>query len=657
MKSIKSKLLLTLIPVMIVALVAVSWVNHNKAKEFLVKDFEEKAFLQLELIKSTIADDLTIHMERIKNIAKDANLQGDSRFIKQSILRERNTEYPEYSTFFIANNNGEAFTVDGKSLNVKDSLYFQKIMKENQEIAVSDPIVTKLSDEQVIVIAAPIKMFNRPMGIVAATLPLTELTKMTEDIKVSETGYTTILQADGMFITHPNEELAMKKKLHELDVPELVQAQNDLEAGKAGTQNYVFEGEERYVYYDKIPIIGWSALSVVPVKEATSQLSYLATLSFVTAAIVIAFCILIIFIFSSRLVRPIQKLSSLTTNLAEGDLTIKVENHTNDEVGLLGQNFNTMVEKIQGMLSKVQEVANHVKQSSDTLCVSSEDTKNSAEQVAVTISELATGTNDIANSVTSTTNQITTMLNTVDQIASFTDEVIETSEESRNAAKKGHTFSAEALQKMDEMNHTVLETSEIIGKLDKQSKQIGNIVEMITNIAGQTNLLALNASIEAARAGEHGKGFAVVAEEVRKLAVETTSSADQISMLINKTQEESHRAVKAAERGTKVVEEGTQTVIQTTEVFDEISTHVDEVLGRNKEIHEAIQLLKDTGSVIGKEMETISSFTEEASAGAQEVSATSEEQASSANVISHDAVKLAALAEELQEMMSQFRVK
>ncbi|WP_425388456.1 methyl-accepting chemotaxis protein [Bacillus solimangrovi] len=309
------------------------------------------------------------------------------------------------------------------------------------------------------------------------------------------------------------------------------------------------------------------------------------------------------------------------------------------------------------MLSKVQEVANHVKQSSDTLCVSSEDTKNSAEQVAVTISELATGTNDIANSVTSTTNQITTMLNTVDQIASFTDEVIETSEESRNAAKKGHTFSAEALQKMDEMNHTVLETSEIIGKLDKQSKQIGNIVEMITNIAGQTNLLALNASIEAARAGEHGKGFAVVAEEVRKLAVETTSSADQISMLINKTQEESHRAVKAAERGTKVVEEGTQTVIQTTEVFDEISTHVDEVLGRNKEIHEAIQLLKDTGSVIGKEMETISSFTEEASAGAQEVSATSEEQASSANVISHDAVKLAALAEELQEMMSQFRVK
>ncbi|WLR52085.1 methyl-accepting chemotaxis protein [Bacillus tianshenii] len=656
MKSIKSKLLLTLIPVIIVALVAVSWVNHNKAKQFLENDFEDKAFLQLNLIATSISGDLNVHKERLKNIAKDSKLTGEERFTKQAVLRERNREYPEYLTFYIADQNGDGFTADGKEVNVADRPYFKKVMA-GSEVVISEPVVSRASGETVIVIAAPLKMFNQTAGVVGATLPVSKLTEMAQKVQIGETGYTSILRDDGLFIVHPDDNLQMKKKLQDVGVPELAAAQTELEAGKTGSKRYIYSNQERYVFYQKEPTTGWSILAVVPVEEATSQLAYLAMLSFVTAAVVTAFSILIIFIFSSRLVKPIKSLSELTTDLAEGNLTIKVDHDSDDEVGLLGRNFNAMVEKMQNMLLKVQDAANHVKQSSDILVHSSEETKASAEQVAITISDLASGTTDIAHSVTSTTNQISSMLSTVDQIATYADEVIETSENSRASAEKGHDYSAEALKKMDEMNASMLETSSIIRKLDSQSKEIGNIVSMITDIAEQTNLLALNASIEAARAGEHGKGFAVVAEEVRKLASETTSSADKISILIRETQEESKRAVEAADRGTRVVEEGTTTVTQTTGVFDEISAHIDEVLDKNKQIHVAIKELKETGGYIGNEMASISAVTEQASAGAEEVSATSQQQASSANLISGDAAKLATLADELQALMAQFRVK
>lgn len=657
MKSIKYKLLFTLIPVVLVALAVVSIINHNKAKEFLEENFEDKAFIQLDNIKLSINNLLAVQQERLISITQDPVVQSMNREEQIENLNQRLEEYEEYNIFFVADTTGKTFTTNNQDLDIKDRAYFAEIMN-GAEFAISDPVISKASGEAVIVIASRIEQAGETVGLLGSTLPLSYFTGEVNQTKIGETGYASIVQKDGTVMVHPKETLVMKEKINELGVPELKTAYEESMKGKNDLIKYTFDGSERYIFYTQIPITGWGLYQIVPVEEASQQLGYLAMLSFVTAGVVMLFAIIIIVIFSSRLVKPIRALSVITTNIADGDLTLKVDHGgSEDEVGVLGKNFNRMIENMQEMLKKVKDVSDHVKSSSDTLVSSSDDTKRSAEQVAVTIAELAEGTTDIAHSVTNTTNQMQNLNETVNHIEGYTNEVISTSGKSKESTEKGLQYSNDAIAKMDEVNSTVLETAEIIRKVDKQSQEIGNIVQMITSIAEQTNLLALNASIEAARAGDHGKGFAVVAEEVRKLANETTGSAEQISKLIGETQTESQRAVEAAEAGTRVVEEGAETVKQTTGVFNEIAEYVDEVLRNNHDIHDSIGKLKRVASQIGEDMESISSVTEQASAGAEEVSATSQEQASGAVLISKDAEKLAELAEDLQKMLKQFKVQ
>ena len=657
MKSIKTKLLIVMVPIVCFALIGLAWINHNKAKEFLEQNFREKSLVELDLLTVKLNDQLQMHVERLSNIATGQEITSMNPNSQINYLKRKAKQYPEYTMLFVANSKGEAYTTEDKKANISDRPYFNQIMKGSQ-YAISNPVESKTTGNLSIIVAVPIyDQGGKTIGLAGTTFSLDYLNEISKGVKIGQTGYAFLTQNDGLIISHPKPDLLMKTNINKMGIPELVTAHEASQRGEVGTVHYVYDNVDKYTFYKKLPITGWGVFLTAPVAEASIQLSYLAKLSFVTAAIVILFAIIVIFVFSSSLVRPIQKLSEVTSHVANGDLTIKVDHKTNDEVGRLGKNFNAMVEKIQLLLEEINNVSAHIKNSSNTLAITSQETRMSAEQVATTISELASGTVDIASSVTHATERVNDMVKTVNVIACHTDEVLETSNQGKNSAENGLRYANEAIAKMTEVHETVKQTLYIIKNLDERSREIGNIVGMITNIAEQTNLLALNASIEAARAGEHGKGFAVVADEVRKLANETSSSASQIALLIQETQKESQRAVHSAQTGTLVVEEGSKTVYQAGEAFEEIARHIESILGKNKEIYLSIKSLEEVGNEIGGNMEQISAVTEEASAGAEEVSATSQQQAAGANQISADASSLAELGHKLQNVMNQFKIK
>ena len=193
---------------------------------------------------------------------------------------------------------------------------------------------------------------------------------------------------------------------------------------------------------------------------------------------------------------------------------------------------------------------------------------------------------------------------------------------------------------VDQMNaiaDTVVSSSEVVAKLGERSKEIGNIVEVISGISGQTNLLALNAAIEAARAGEHGHGFAVVAEEVRKLAEESQNASKQIGDLIRAIQEETEEAVTAMETGRTEAEKGRENVAATGEGFSEILSMIrriqenagsikatmDDLGQRAAKIDTATGEIHDAASKVASESQTVSAATEEQAAGMEEIAASS----------------------------------
>ena len=182
---------------------------------------------------------------------------------------------------------------------------------------------------------------------------------------------------------------------------------------------------------------------------------------------------------------------------------------------------------------------------------------------------------------------------------------------------------------MGQIEQTVTRSSSVVAKLGERSKEIGQIVDTISGIAGQTNLLALNAAIEAARAGEQGRGFAVVAEEVRKLAEQSQGAAKQIAGLIGEIRNDTDSAVVAMNEGTKEVRIGTEVVNNAGQSFRDIYTSVSDVTGQVREISAAIEQMAAGSQQIVSSVKEIDVISKDTSAQAQTVSAATEEQSAS----------------------------
>ena len=189
-----------------------------------------------------------------------------------------------------------------------------------------------------------------------------------------------------------------------------------------------------------------------------------------------------------------------------------------------------------------------------------------------------------------------------------------------------------------------------------QSKQIGQIVDVIKGIADQTNLLALNAAIEAARAGEQGRGFAVVAEEVRKLAEQSSMSATQIATLIGNIQRETERAVEVMEKGKEEVVSGVEAVNLARNSFRTIVEEVNSVVDQIQLVTAASQQMALGTTQAVKSVESIGVIAEQTAASAEEVSAASEEQAATMVSVSQSSEALAKLGESLMSVVDKFKV-
>lgn len=209
---------------------------------------------------------------------------------------------------------------------------------------------------------------------------------------------------------------------------------------------------------------------------------------------------------------------------------------------------------------------------------------------------------------------------------------------------------------MAQLENTVNTSAEVVEKLGERSKEIGQIVDTISGIAGQTNLLALNAAIEAARAGEQGRGFAVVAEEVRKLAEQSQEAAGRIAQLIGDIQGDTDKAVVAMSEGTREVKMGADVVNAAGDMFREIVELVSQVSAQVREISAAIQQMASGSQQIVGVVQKIDRLSKSSSVESQSVSAATEEQLASMEEIAAASQTLSKLAQDLQVEVTKFRV-
>ncbi|HOM05931.1 MAG TPA: methyl-accepting chemotaxis protein [Candidatus Kapabacteria bacterium] len=327
-------------------------------------------------------------------------------------------------------------------------------------------------------------------------------------------------------------------------------------------------------------------------------------------------------------IAPVEEAGEVLNTMATGDLTVKVKGNYKGDHKKLQESINTLVDSFNDLIGR--------------LLNSVETTASAAIQISSTADTMATSAQEQSAQTEEVASAIEQMARTVTENANNAQQTANVARQNREIAKEGGEIVELTVSKMSDIARVVKESADNIEKLGESSKQIGEIISVIDDIADQTNLLALNAAIEAARAGEQGRGFAVVADEVRKLAERTTEATKQIAEMIKGIQRDTEIAVRMMQNGNTEVTNGIQLADKAGAALKEIVDSSQHLLDMISQIATANEEQAATGEQITKNVAMISEVAQDSSRRVTE--------------IAHSAEDLSRLTDELRELVSQFKI-
>ncbi|WP_430812410.1 MULTISPECIES: methyl-accepting chemotaxis protein [unclassified Carboxylicivirga] len=452
-------------------------------------------------------------------------------------------------------------------------------LAEDMEVVVS--IVTPIIEEGVF------------LGVAGIDIDFKTLMKLSNQVKVYETGYASIITNSEVVAAHPNTDYvgASIDTLLADYSPELSEA---IRQGRFLIEQAHSEHLNTQVARVFTPIeLGnsnksWSVMIEIPGSEILADVKKMTFVTLWIALAGVIAMITVVYFIARSITRPVEKIAGQMSRIAAGDLGIRfIESKRNDELGILEHAMQAMVEKVKG-------VVNGIKESADNIGAASHQFSSSSQQIAG-------GANEQAASV--------------EEISSTTEEIAANIEQNANNASTTSKISGKVLKGMKEVGDKASQSVEA-------TRIIAEKISIINDIAFQTNILALNAAVEAARAGEHGRGFAVVAAEVRKLAENSRQAADEI---VARTQNSLDLAETAGGMLSTIIPE----IGKTSQLVDEIAAASNEQNSATAQVNAAIMEL--------------SNVTQQNSASAEELASSAEE--------------LSAQAEALKDMIAFFNLK
>ena len=522
------------------------------------------------------------------------------------ILRDSTLSYQEKTAYLmkeasfnskvhkmnICDMNGIRYADNGQKINVSDRDYFMSAAKGKNFIA--EPIVSRLDGHFVLACTVPIYDDNHNViSVLLATIEASDLSNDISDIVVGKTGYCYILGLTGTIIAAKDftrvEQMENVQKMAESNASFKSLADFEkmaVEIDDPSIGFYTYNGVSKIASYATMKTTDWTVVINAPKEEFLGAVDALRLQMILIGTIILIVSLIIVFFVARAIIKPINVVVNALKDIAqgEGDLTVRLPVHGNDEVTDLSNYFNQTISKIGSSIKTVGASSVDMTNIGNELASNMTETASAVHQISANIDGVKQQALTQAASVTETAATIEEIIRTIKQLNGSIENQAASVAESSSAIEQMVSNIASITQTLDKTNDTVktlagatADGKETVTGANSATQRIaeesGGLLEasnVIQHIASQTNLLAMNAAIEAAHAGEAGKGFAVVADEIRKLAEESSTQGKTITSTLKVLSGE----IEALSTSSKTAEEKFNTIFALSEQVKTMSQNL-----------------------------------------------------------------------------------
>lgn len=652
--TLKQKFLTLITGVLVVSTVSLVTLSNEEAKKQMEEIFTGNAQTSVSTLNDVVNDQFTKQFEKIKYAG--AQLSSTSKKDKnaeaEEVLKYLEGTDSDVASAYIGFGNKKMISQPKQnwpsSYDPTSRPWYTEAKNHSGEVILTEPYVDATTGNMVITIATE---SADKSGVVAIDLKLDAISTLTSKTKIGKEGFSFIIDGKGKVLSHPDFKAGD-------DVNDVARLKKLVGSGQTnGSYNYTLNGEDKNLMYMKNDITGWKIGASYNKAEINDLAQPIINKSIIVTIVILILAIVITYFVVAAIIRPINRLKTISEKVANGDLAQTVEIKSQDELGKLGESFNKMIYSLRDMVHSITNTSVNLASSSEELSASTEENVSSIRQISESIQEISNGSNEQLRSTNTVSKVINDISEDINHMGNNIDSVTTATLDTSKKANDGVGVINEAIKQINVVKETASNTEKDFNILVEKAHEIMKFNEIISDIAQQTNLLSLNAAIEASHAGDKGKGFAVVADEIRKLAEESRDAAKQIGFLIENIQTSVTNASVSMSDSVSSVESGSEKVLEAGKTFEDIVQQINELSVSMKEISTFATNIGQGTEEMVQSFTEISNVSEEITSSIDNVASVTEQQNASMEDISKASESLTRMAEELKDLISHFNTE
>lgn len=633
---IRSKVVLTTAIMILSAVTVISSVSIWSGRNIILTNTLEKELPSaIGEIANSINTDLQIPIAVSRVMATNTDnkqfLQDGEQNIEQMTryLAQLKKEFDATTAFYISDATGNYYTADGILTTVMkgdpDSSWFYEFKNGLLPFAV---VMDVDSSNQQMTLFVNYKVIDNGQfkAIAGVGFAVDNVRDLIQGYKIGETGEVFLINGEGVVTVHPDKNMIGKNYFTEKGI------NKEKLLTKSNYQSYqtAQDGASSIVAASYLADLDWYIIADISEEEVFTELNSLTYTLIVLGLIIAIVFLILVTVIVNYLISPFNKMALLLEEIGKGggDLTIRLDDKRNDEVGRMATGYNNFVEYLSDVLKQVCSVG-------DELLTSISYIDKKTEQMTSELSGQTSNTEQVATAIDE-------MGATAKEIASNAQTAADGSREAEKRATQGTQSVIKTLESVNQTTSQLADTTKLVTQLVNETDAIDSVLEVIRSVSDQTNLLALNAAIEAARAGEQGRGFAVVADEVRTLASRSHDSTEEIKTTIEKLKEQTQIVVNSIAKSVEMSDTSLSEASISGEHLEQIVVNMNQISEMNFQIASATE---EQSNVVGEITPHISAIANVSRCNSEGLNETSQ-----------DCQKLKITAKKLNQLVANFKL-